>query len=145
MNSFTCTHTIQYDDEFLMYIVIGALEGGSNFWIGKLFIIPPNHEVKPKGMALSEWAYEVLKMGGKIIFRTNDDDSEEFILTMDILKYGLKKVVELYFAEPNIMLFGYGKGIIFEKDDMTLDAGQFDADLCDAVIQFALFNELVFG
>jgi len=127
---------IRYDDQFLEDILVTALEGGSNYWIDKIVIQPkdPNQE-KPAGMPKSIWMFEIIKYNGYLLIYNGDDIKLTRTLRMRDLQNGIEKYIQCYKNDVlNIFC-----------DGLTLDAGQFDANMADCVLQYAVFNELIYG
>lgn len=101
-----------------------ALEGGINHWCGKAEVIdmPDSFE---------GWASEALSEGFDLKLTDVDDDTdvpESWILTLDKFISGVKQAMIMY---------GY------TSIDGLIEAQ--DAEIADCIIQFALFNEIVFG
>lgn len=104
-------------------IMVGSLEGGvTKYWC--------NH-VEVVGEYLGEFASDQISRGGKLIFQDNEDE-KEYELTLEKFLKGLAK----YISEgPDNIL----------DDDGWVDPCNCDAIVADAIIQFALFDEIVFG
>lgn len=115
---------VDYDDEFLEDIIVTAFEGGSNYWIER---IKGFQNEKPKGTPVSVWVFDHLRKGETITLCMEND--ERAFLTMDRLKYGVKR----YFS---------GKQ---DHIHLPLDAGDYDAGMADSVIQYAVFNDVIYG
>jgi len=118
---------VKYDDQFLEDVIVIALEGGSNYWI-ECIKVKDFENSNPKNVPLSEWIFNQLK-NDKIIVIYLEHDQRAY-LTMRKLKYGIKK----YFSDSSKLIGG-----------LTLDAGDYDADMADCVLQYAVFDELVYG
>ena len=118
---------VHYDDQFLEDIIVTALEGGSNYWID---YIKGFKNEKPKDIPTSIWVFNELK-NGKMITICMENDQRVF-LTMRKLQYGVKK----YFSDTSNLIDGL---------TLTLDAGDYDANMADCVLQYAVFNELIYG
>lgn len=108
-------------------ILVGAFEGGSNYWFDDFTIhkeIPINFDNTGK----STWFYSYpLNKNGKITFRSIDNDLE-YVLDLSSIKKGLKLMAMDYKDNFN--------DIITEDDD---------ADTSDLLLQLSLFDELVYG
>ena len=113
-------------------IVCTALEGGINYWCRK---------VRPVGDYLGEYASDQISRGGKLVFTLDEafDESEktEYTMTQDDLLRGLK----MYLSNPESPydITDYEHGLL------VLDPCDIDATVADMIIQYALFNEIVFG
>ncbi len=105
-------------------ILLTALNGGINYW--------GNIENYPVAYLVSQ----VLTGESIKIFDVESD--EEWLLDKDKLLSGIKQ----YLADPDI----YEKPL--ERDEfgeLTIDTIQIDAVAADIIIQYALFNEIVFA
>jgi hypothetical protein len=104
-------------------LVATALEGGINYWCGKAIVknVPPEFEGK------YEFASDVISLGGTLTLCDNESD-DKWELTLEKLMNGIKYVIER---------FGFA-----DADDLM---DNHDADTADLIVQYALFNEIVFG
>ena len=107
---------IQVTDEHLDSILVGAFEGGSNYWIQKVEVA--NDDCKGK-----TYASECVAAGGELYIHTTDD--EKCLLTKNMLINGL----QMYLDES--------------KHKNWPDSG--DAYTDDCILQYALFEEIVYG
>ena len=134
MSAETIQIDVKIDDQFFEDIIVTALEGGSNYWIGHVIIKHPD-ENKPKDTPNSIWAADALNKGGVVKFYP-DDEEKSYSLTKESLIYGLKHWIN---NNPS----GFE---LYNKDDYNnIDAGDIDADDADAILQYALFGEVVYG
>lgn len=101
-------------------LMVTALEGGINYWCGKAIMNEPE---KFKG----KFASDVISLGGTLTLCDAESD-DKWELTLEKFMNGIKYVVER---------FGY-------TDAEDLMDNQ-DADTADLIVQYALFNEIVFG
>lgn len=102
-------------------IMCAALEGGINYWCGKAKVV---------GKYLGEYASEQISRGGTL--KLYDGESgEEFELTKEKFIKGLTKHLE-----------DGRSGLISQG---MIDTGALDACDADAIIQYALFDEVVYG
>lgn len=100
-------------------IMVTALEGGINYWcIGAK---PEN----PQERKDEEYLSDILSKGRDIMLM--DEFGKEHFLTLDNFKKGFKMFKENH------------KGCVFS------DAGDIDANDADEIIQYAIFDELVYG
>jgi hypothetical protein len=102
-------------------IMVGAIEGGINEWG---YILPISKKGKPADEPTSTWCARLILDGGEVFIGDIEDDEEKWVLT----KNGLMKGIQ-----DNIT-----------KRSST-DMEQYDADDYDCIIQYALFDKLVFG
>jgi hypothetical protein len=114
-------------------IIVGALEGGSNYWMG-LDNTKAEWAVKPKGVPLSTWTTHLLITGHSVyVF-----DNEEY-LSGD----GKGEPLELFELTLTKLL----NGIELNRQQRPKYAviENMDASDYDCIIQYALFGEVKFG
>ncbi len=99
-------------------IIVGAFEGGINYW-GYLAPMPD----KPKGEPSSQWATRKLLDGYFVHILDQEDENERWTLNLDMLK----------------------KGIQMNIQQRTRKYEDYDAEDYDCIIQYALFDSLVYG
>lgn len=113
-------------DEQLKNLLCSALEGGSNYWIGKVkYVYGPGFEKRDMGVRYLELPFHE---GSGIEITDDFDDHETKLLTRDALRKGLNVVFEKYDH--------HFKNIISEQDD---------AETGDVVLQCALFGDIIYG
>ena len=109
-------------DEDIDDIMSAALDGGITYWCCKAEVI---------GEYLGEYASEQISRGGTLkLYDVEDGTVSE--LTLDKFLNGLRLWIE---NERTFELTNAGR----------LDVGQIDALAADTIIQYALFNDVVFG
>lgn len=130
--------TIQQDvvvtNEDIDDIMCGALEGGITYWASEAEVV---------GEYLGEYGSEQISRGGTLKIYLDEpfdkDDTEVYELTKENFMKGLR----MYLQDPqrpyDILDFDRRTG------KTILDTGEADAVVCDIIIQYALFNEVVFG
>ena len=137
---------IEYDEDFLLNVLITAWEGGSNYWIDHADIKHPTRTIdKANEECTSEFAYSAIKDGGSIVFYELEEDykdKEPPVLTMAKWLKGLEYTVRFFLVHPKAQMFS---GCSIFEDGFMLDAGSFDAGVADAVLQYALFDEVMYG
>lgn len=104
-------------------IMVCALEGGINYWC---------RQAKVVGKYLGEYASDQISRGGTLILY-DAESSDKWELTLGKFLNGMKLAVE------------QGVGLGFNPADGSIDTGDIDADAADAIVQLALFGEVVFG
>jgi len=114
-----------YTDEDLMDIVVTALEGGIGYWAcldntGKDF------EDQPDDTPVAEWCWKLLQQGKQLHFY-DDSGEEEAEYSLDM--------ASLY--------AGIGKAIANKYWDGDMD--MLDADVADAIFQYAIFDDVIYG
>ena len=112
-------------------IMCGALEGGINYWCD---------EAKVMGGYLGEYGSEQIARGGKLRLHLPEpfdkDDTEYYELDLEKFKKG----VELWAITP------VGCNCLEQIDGkIRFDTCNADAIVCDAIIQYALFGDVIFG
>lgn len=105
-------------------IMVAALEGGINYWCRKAAVV---------GEYLGEYASEQISRGGSLILY-DAESSDHWELDLEKLLNGIQKTIE--------------DGWFDDYDwyvDGELDCGQIDGDVADTIVQFALFDDIIFG
>ena len=110
-------------------IMVSALEGGITYWADACKVI---------GDYLGEYASEQISRGGELKIHTSEpfdeDETEWYTLTREKLLRGIKKAYEEgYYADYEWC------------DGKAIDCCQVDAEVADAIVQLALFDEVVYG
>ena len=103
-------------------IMSSALDGGIAYWCGRAEVVEEY---------LGEYASDQISRGGSLLLY-DIEDGNSFELTLEKFLNGLQLWVE------NIRSFS----LAF---DGRLDMNEIDADVADAIVQYALFNEIVYG
>lgn len=135
MTKITIGYEVELDDQFFEDLIVTAFEGGSNYWVDHVEIKHPNGD-KPKGEPVSVWAASALNNGGTVIFFIDEEGDQHDSPPISLNKDMLVKGVQMWAKEfPDHVTIDNGQ----------IDMGNTDADDADAIIQFALFDDLVFG
>lgn len=125
---------VELDDQFFEDIMVTSFEGGSNYWLETAEVVHPSAQ-RARGVALSVWAATALNAGGSVVIGFED---EKKTLTQEMLVKG----VELWIAK-------HPQAVSFVKDHKSgkrqIETCNVDADDADAILQYALFGELVYG
>ena len=114
-------------------MMVSALEGGITYWCD---------EAKVIGDYLGKYASEQISRGGSLwlhcIESPDDSETDVYELTPDKFLRGLK----MYLEDPNkpYDIFD-GSG----EKELRIDCGMVDATVADMIIQYALFEDIVFG
>ena len=118
---------IRVTQEDIDGIMACALEGGITYWCDRVDVVG--------GEYLGEYANEQISRGGELKLSAIEDD--EYVLNLPKL---LKGVEMFYKVNPEDCMF------------VKRDAGHIeifwlfvDGERSDAIVQFALFDEIVFG
>lgn len=118
----TITKTFDFSQENINDLMTTALEGGINYWCRKAIVkdVPKEFEGK------YEFASDVISLGGTLeLFDTDSSDSWE--LNLEKFLSGIKRYIE-------------ENGYTNVQDLMD----DHDADTADCIVQYAIFNELMF-
>lgn len=113
-----CITTQDIDD-----IMCAALEGGITSWC---------RLAKPVGRRLGEYAHEQIARGGSLMLY-DAESSDKWELTLDKFLRGLVQAIE------------DGVPVAIDAGSGSIDPSEVDADGADMIIQYALFEEVVFG
>ena len=102
-----------------------ALEGGITYWCWKAEVVGDEY--------LGEFASEQISRGGAL--KLYDSESgDKYWLDRDKLLKGIKKAYEEgYYADYEWC------------DGKTIDCCQVDAEVADAIVQLALFDDVIYG
>ena len=106
-------------------IMVAALEGGINYWAGEAEVIEEKR--------VADWGHEQIARGGVLVIHDIEDPDEKWELTLEKFLNGFKLGVEDGGDQ-------YGAVQGSEVDCCNIDAG-----CADAIIQFALFGEVLYG
>lgn len=116
--------TYHMTDEDLENIIITALEGGIGYWA---CLDNDNGDFRgiPEGIATSEWCWQILKNGGSLHFFDEEDDDAEFSIDLQSLIYGIGKTIS--------------------ETAWDGDINNVDAVVADIIIQYAVFDDVIYG
>jgi hypothetical protein len=109
-------------------LLVGALEGGSNYWyeLGDLSVLPESGKSKPIAERIFDYAQE----GGEIeIFDIENSDEKVGVISKATMDGAIEKMLG---AE-----YEWAVGDILSEDD--------DADTADIWFQFVVMGEVVFS
>lgn len=107
-------------------IMCGALESGITYWCSRAKVV---------GEYLGEYGHEQIARGGKLELHDREEDK---VHTLDLEK--LLNGIKLYAQNP------VGCNCLEQVDGhLEIDCCNADAVVCDAIIQYALFGEVVYG
>lgn len=127
--SITTEHVFSIEE--INDLIVGALEGGINYWCGSARIkkMPDKSFF---GVAIEdqdkvELASDVVGYGGTLILRDVEDPTEKWELNIEKMLNGIKMHCTNTNRSPKELIDDY------------------DVDDCDCIIQYALFGELVYG
>lgn len=116
-------HTIEVTTQDIDDIMSTALDS-ITYWCRKAEVV---------GDYLGEYASDQISRGGTL--KLYDAESNDvWVLTLDKLLHGIEKTYE----ENWFMQYGWCDGNV-------IDTCQIDGDVADVIMQYALFDEIVFG
>lgn len=121
--------TIYLTQQDIDDIMVSAFEGGINYWCRRVVV---------QGDYLGKYASDQISRGGKLAIWLDEpfeDDKTCYVLDCDKFLAGFKLWVEN--CEDSYDAVDYSNG--------SVDCGQIDALCADAIIQYGLFGEVVFG
>ncbi len=122
------THTFSKED--IADLIVTALEGGINYWCRKAVIKkdPDGNfmNVLPEDQDKVVYASDVIGYGGTLIL-FDAESSDKWELTPENVQKGIQMHCEKRNIAPSGLMDNY------------------DADDADCIVQYALFNEIVFG
>lgn len=120
----TVTTSWYFTDDDMENIVITALEGGIGYW-ACLDNTLPEFEDQPENCPTSEWCWKLLNEGKTLHFLDAEDDEEHFEMDLAALYKGI--------------------GMAIDKGNWDGDMDGIDADIADAVFQYAMLDDIVYG
>lgn len=105
-------------------IMVSALEGGITYWCRKAEVV---------GDYLGEYASDQISRGGALkLYDAESDDV--WVLTLEKLLHGIEKAYDGNWFKD----YGWCDGSV-------IDTCEVDGEVADTIVQYALFDELVFG
>lgn len=122
----TAEFKVRITDEDIDDIMCSALEGGITYWCS---------EAEVKGEYLGEYGSEQISRGG-ILLLHDIEEPEVYELT----KEKLLKGIMMYLTNPT-----YSDVLEMIDHELRLDTSYVDADVADCMIQYALFDDIIFG
>lgn len=124
---------ISYRDRDIDDIMDCAIVGGIGYWCDCISIVG--------GKKLGTYTSEQLSRGGSLKIHLDEpfdeNDTEEYELTKEKFLYGLKKYIEYPNAPYSI--------VDSDKNGYYIEAANADAVVADMIVQYALFDEIIFG
>lgn len=114
-------------DQDIDDIMVSALEGGINYWCNDAVVV---------GDYLGIFASDQISRGGMLKLHSYEED-EWFVLTKPKFVHGLEMVLSNDKQREKITEV--------DEEGRWLDPGKIDAIMADVIIQYALFEEIVYG
>ena len=115
--------TYEVDNQHIEDLLVTALEGGINYWCGKVIIKEYPESLEDKNMLASD-----ILAHGAVLTLCDVESSDKWDLTLDKFIQGLKMHLE--------------KSKYSSIEDLMDSYDAYDAD---CIIQYAIFNEIIFG
>lgn len=118
------TKSIKVTDENIDDIMAAALEEGITYWCCEAEVV---------GDYLGEYASDQISRGGTLILY-DSEDNEKYELNKEKLLNGIMLAAKNNYYSDCEWINGN-----------EIDTCSVDADVADCIVQFALFNEVVYG
>lgn len=117
---------VRISDEDIDDIMVSALEGGINYWC---------YRAEAVGNPLGEYASDQISRGGMLRLYDREDES-----VYELTKEKLVKGVAMYLENPT-------QSDVLEVIDheLRLDTSYVDAVVSDCMVQYALFDDIIYG
>ena len=127
----TTTQTHEFSPEDINDIIVGALEGGINYWCRKAVIKKDEvtrdfFGVAPEDQNKVEFASDAIGYGGTLIL-FDAESKDHWELTLEKVLEGIKLHCKNMCISPSALMDNY------------------DADDSDMIVQYAIFGEQVFA
>jgi hypothetical protein len=111
-------------DKDISDVIVGSFEGGSNHWLG-VDNTTPEWENKPRPVPISIWATKLLLDGKQVLIYDVEDEKEVYILTLPKVMRGIELNAK---CRP-----------------WAADKDNWDATDVDCILQYGLFEEIVYS
>lgn len=123
---FEYTVTKKITDEQIVDLIIDGIESGTTYWAFIHNDTPEFQKCYEKDLCTSEAIAEIILNGGEVkITDLEDSDNPKYKLTLERLLKGIQ--------------------LNAEQRPWDSDLNNYDSGTSDAIIQYALYDELVFG
>lgn len=116
---------LEITEEDIDDIMAAALEGGISFWCARVDV---------KGEYLGEYASEQISRGGTLRIYDGVGD-----VPYDLNRESFIRGLERYLESPNY------ETLYFDSGKYKVDTGSIDSCAADCIIQYALFDEIVYS
>lgn len=122
-------------EEFLADIITTAVEGGIGYWS-----VCTQYQWVDRDLRLRVVVGRPVQgEDTRATIEDMEDDNREYHITPSVIEIGIRRIVGQH---TNVGLALYKAARIA---DLTDDAGEFDADDCDCIVQVGLFGEIRYG
>lgn len=122
MEEITIQIPFKIDGEFVDSVMCSAFEGGINYWC-------ESAKAKDNDYKGAEYASEVISRGGTVVLKDAEED-ETYEIDLDKFVKGYRKYVQ-WASEKN--------------REVYTDPAYIDAEIADIIVQYAVFDEIVYG
>jgi len=109
-----------FTEQDLDHLLVAAFEGGINYWANNVKI-----KVYPETTKKIDFASQAVAHGG--VVEISEDEGNQWTLTRELLIKGIAKYCNNEKVNPAELM------------DMH------DADTADAIVQYAIFEEIIYG
>lgn len=126
MYNYQVTLPINVPAEWISDWMIGALEGGSNYWLDFLRVLskPEEHDIKDTEF----WSETVLNRDVSVVWEYADEANDDEPTFVVLNKERVEETLKLFF-----------------KNRADYDHDNFDAEDSDAFLQFLFLGDIVYG
>ena len=123
MNKVKVEFEVLLSDQDIDDIMVSALEGGITYWCGQVDVVDKY---------LGEYASDQISRGGSLILYDCESD-DKWVLTREKFLNGVKKFISIH-PDVNVL-----------DKDKRIDTWKIDGYFADMIIQYALFDDIMFG
>ena len=123
MNKVKVEFEVLLSDQDIDDIMVSALEGGITYWCGQVDVVDKY---------LGEYASDQISRGGSLILYDCESD-DKWVLTKEKFLNGVKKFISIH-PDVNVL-----------DKDKRIDTWKIDGYFADMIIQYALFDDIMFG
>lgn len=123
---------VKLTEEEVIDIMCSAIEGGIGYWCC-LDNTSEAFENAPDDEPTAITAAKIMLEGGKIVLIDEEEDDRPHELDLEGFAQGFRQFIEKGYDQYNAVSGG------------EVDTGQIDGPAADAIIQLALFDEVLYG
>lgn len=133
---------VNLGDEFFRSLFVTMVEGGCNYWAGRILCCDSKGEEisRTKEESYDVWMWNTLKSGGKVVLLDIEDPKTNYSFNKSSLLEAIKT-----WAKNRTEFFDTCHESIEGKELLTIDGTNIDIDEADYIIQHACFGKLVLG
>ena len=123
MNKVKVEFEVLLSDQDIDDIMVSVLEGGITYWCDRVDVVDKY---------LGEYASDQISRGGSLILYDCESD-DKWVLTREKFLNGVKKFISIH-PDVNVL-----------DKDKRIDTWKIDGCFADMIIQYALFDDIMFG